>query len=79
MSKILSLKVKDDIFAETENIIGSIHKPRNAYINEALSFYNKFIKRRLLKEQLKKESRMISESSLEALRELELIEDEIPE
>jgi hypothetical protein len=79
VSKILSLKVKDDIFAETENIIGSIHKPRNAYINEALSFYNKFIKRRLLKEQLKKESRMISESSLEALRELELIEDEIPE
>jgi len=79
MSKILSLKVKDDVFAETENIIGSIHKPRNAYINEALSFYNKFIKRRLLKEQLKKESRMISESSLEALRELELIEDEIPE
>jgi len=79
MSKMLSLKVKDDVFAETEDIIGSIQKPRNAYINEALSFYNKFIKRRLLKEQFKKESQMISESSLKALRELELIEDEIPE
>ncbi len=79
MSKMLSLKVKDDVFAETEDIIGSIQKPRNAYINEALSFYNKFIRRRLLKEQFKKESQMISESSLEALRELELIEDEIPE
>lgn len=79
MSKMLSLKLKDDVFAETEDIIGSIQKPRNAYINEALSFYNKFIKRRLLKEQLKKESQIISESSLEALRELELIEDEIPE
>ena len=79
MSKMLSLKVKDDVFAETEDIIGSIQKPRNAYINEALSFYNKFIKRRLLKEQFKTESRMISESSMEALRELELIEDEIPE
>ena len=79
MSKMLSLKVKDDVFAETEDIIGSIQKPRNAYINEALSFYNKCIKRRLLKEQFKKESQMISESSLEALRELELIEDEIPE
>jgi len=76
---MLSLKVKDDVFAETEDIIGSLQKPRNAYINEALSFYNKFIKRRLLKEQFKKESQMISESSLEALRELELIEDEIPE
>ena len=79
MSKMLSLKVKDDVFAETEDIIGSLQKPRNAYINEALSFYNKFIKRRLLKEQFKKESQMISESSLKALRELELIEDEIPE
>jgi predicted transcriptional regulator len=79
MSKMLSLKVKDDVFAETEDIIESIHKPRNAYINEALSFYNKFIKRRLLKKQLKKESQMISASSMEALRELELIEDEMPE
>jgi len=79
MSKMISLKVKDDIFAETEDIIGSIHKPRNAYINEALIFYNKFIRRRLLKAQFKKESQMISESSLEALREIELIEDKIPE
>jgi hypothetical protein len=79
MSKILSLKVRDDVFAETEDIIESIHKPRNAYINEALSFYNKFIKRRLLKKQLRKESQMISASSIEALRELELIKDELPE
>ena len=79
MSKILSLKVKDDVFAETEDIIGSLHKPRNAYINDALSFYNKFMKRRLLRRQLKKESQMISASSIEALRELELIEDEMPE
>jgi hypothetical protein len=79
MSKMLSLKVRDDVFAETEDIIGSIQKPRNAYINEALIFYNKFIRRRLLKAQFKKESQMITESSIEALRELELIEDEIPE
>jgi len=79
MSKMLSLKLKDDVFAETEDIIGSIQKPRNAYINEALIFYNKFIKRSMLKKQFKKESQMISESSMEALRELELIEDDIPE
>ena len=79
MSKMLSLKLKDDVFAETEDIVGSIQKPRNAYINEALIFYNKFIKRSMLKKQFKKESQMISESSMEALRELELIEDDIPE
>lgn len=79
MSKTLSLKVKDDVFIETEDIIGSIHKPRNAYINDALSFYNKIIRRRLLKKQLTKESQMVSGSSLATLHELELIEDEIPE
>lgn len=79
MSKTLSLKLKDDVFEETEDIIENIHKPRNAYINEALSFYNKFVKRKLMKDLLKKESRLVSKSSLEALRELELIEDEIPE
>ncbi len=79
MSKTLSLKLKDEIFSETEDIIGSIHKPRNAYINEALSFYNKFIRRKILKGRLKKESRMVSASSLKALHELELLEDEIPE
>jgi hypothetical protein len=79
MSKTLSLKMRDDVFSETEEVIGTIHSSRNAYINDALSFYNKFIKRGLLKKQLKKESGTVSESSLEALRELELIEDHLPE
>lgn len=78
MSKILSLKLKDDVFEETEEIIETLHKPRNAYINEALSFYNKLVRRKRLKERLKKESRMVSASSMEALRELELLEDEMP-
>ena len=77
MSKTLSLKLKDEVFDETEGILEKIHKPRNAYINEALSFYNKFIKRSLLKNRLKKESRMVSASSLAVLHELELLEDEV--
>ncbi|MFV1950870.1 MAG: hypothetical protein ACC630_02760 [Nitrospinota bacterium] len=79
MSKTLSLKLKDEVFCETEDIIHTIHKPRNAYINDALSFYNKFINRKILKGLLKKESRMVSASSIEALHELELLEDDIPE
>lgn len=77
MSKTLSLKLKDDIFVETEDIIKIIRKPRNVYINDALNFYNKFIKRKILKDRLNKESCLVSESSLEVLRELELLEDEI--
>ena len=79
MSKNLSLKVRDEIFIETEDIIGKIDKPRNAYINEALHYYNKFMKRKMMKRLLKNESRLVSAASLEVLHELELIEDEIPE
>jgi len=78
MSKTLSLKLQDDIFSETEEVIATVHKPINSYINDALSFYNRFMKRTLLKKRLQKESRLVSESSLEALRELELIEDKLP-
>jgi len=79
MSKSLSLKLKDDVFSETEEIVSSIHRPRNAYINEALSFYNKLVRRKLLKKRLIKESRLVSASSIKALSELELLEDELPE
>ncbi len=77
MSKTLSLKLQDDIFLETEEVIAAVHKPRNSYINDAVSFYNRFMKRTLLRKRLQKESRLVSESSLEALRELELIEDKL--
>ena len=69
MYKTLSLKLRDDIYTETEEVIAAVHKPRNLYINDALSFYNSFMKRTLMRKQLKKESRLVSESSLEALRE----------
>jgi hypothetical protein len=77
MSKTLSVKFQDDIFSETEEVIAAVHKPRNSYINDALSFYNRFMKRTLLRKRLQKESRLVSESSFEALRELELIEDKL--
>lgn len=79
MSKLLSLKVKEEVFSETEDILSDIHMPRNAYINEALSFYNKFMKRKALGRRLRKESRIVSAGSMEALKELELLEDEIIE
>lgn len=73
--KILSLKLKDDVFNEAEKVIERIHVSRNAYINQALAFYNKINKRRLLREKLKKESQMVQATSLEVLREMEQLED----
>ncbi|MDA8089244.1 MAG: hypothetical protein M0Z61_03320 [Nitrospiraceae bacterium] len=77
--KNLSLKLRDDIFEETERIIAKAHKTRNAYINDALDFYNKINERKLLKEKLKKESRLVSKSSMEVLEEFEFMEDNLPD
>ena len=74
--KTLSLKLDDDIFDETEEITSKLKLARNRYINEALSVYNLFNKRRLLKTQLSKESKLTSSDSMEVLLEFEKLLDE---
>ena len=49
MSKVLSLKLQEEVFRETEEIVQRLRKPRNAYLNEAINLYNKLWKRRVLK------------------------------
>jgi hypothetical protein len=74
--KTLSLKLDDVVFRETEQVIGYVKKSRNRYINEALDYYNKLQKRDMLAMQLEKESKLVSEDSLEILHEFEQVEDE---
>ncbi len=74
--KVLSLKLKDEVFSEAEKLIEKIHVSRNAYINQALAFYNKVNKRRLLRKQLERESRETRAVSLEVLREMEKLDDD---
>ena len=73
----ISLKLQDGIFVETEAILARLKKPRNAYINEALEYYNSLQKRRFLALELQAEAKLASESSQEVLHEMEQIEDEI--
>ena len=73
--KNLSLKLQDAIFSETEKLASALKKNRNAYMNEALAFYNRYQKRRLLAEQLRRESALVADSSLEVLAEFESIDD----
>lgn len=75
MSKVLSLKLRDDVFLEIENIIQKLKIPRNTYINEALSFYNHQNRRKILQKQLARESRLVQNNSLEVLEEFEKLED----
>ena len=74
--KTLSLKLDDSIFGETEKILTKIKKSRNKYINEAVEFYNKYQRNKLIEEILKYESKMTQEDSLTILKEFEKIEYE---
>ncbi|MEJ7610165.1 MAG: hypothetical protein WKF88_03190 [Ferruginibacter sp.] len=74
--KTLSLKLDDKIFEETEEVTSKLKLARNRYINEAVSIYNLFNKRRLLKKQLIKESKLTSKDSMKILAEFEKFVDE---
>jgi hypothetical protein len=71
MPKVLSLKLKDEVFQEVEKIRHWSKCPRNAYFNQAINFYNKLWKRKLLKKTLAEESALVAENSLEVLRAFE--------
>ena len=72
--KTISVKIDDAIYGETENIVKSIKKPRNRYINDALEYYNKMQSRLILQKKLHFESKLVSESSMEVLKEFEQID-----
>jgi predicted transcriptional regulator len=74
--KTLSLKLDDKIFDEAEEITSQLNLARNRYINEAVSIYNTLNKRRLIKKQLAKESKLTNKDSMEVLREFEKLMDE---
>lgn len=74
--KTLSLKLDDEIFDETERISSKLKLARNRYINEAVNIYNLFNKRRLLKKQLEKDSKLSRKDSMDILNEFEKLTDE---
>jgi len=77
MTKIISLEIDELIYEETESILLNSQKPRNRYINEALKYYNYIQKRLMLENVLQQESKAVYASSLEVLKELEEIDDEL--
>ena len=74
--KTLSLKLDDKIFDEAEEITSQLKLARNRYINEAVSIYNLFNKRQLLKKKLAKESKLTAKDSMCILHEFEKLVDE---
>jgi hypothetical protein len=78
MAKLLSLKLRDEIFAEMETTIRRLKRPRNAYINEAVAHFNRLERRKLLGELLVRESAAVMDESMRVLKEFEAV-DEVPE
>ncbi len=77
MSKAILLKLNDNIFSETETVVKQIDTKRNMYINIAVAYYNRLMKRKLLKDKYLKESKLVSKESIKVLHEFEASEDEI--
>ena len=74
--KTISLKLDDSVFTETEKVLTQVKKSRNRYINEAVNFYNKLQKRKILASKLEKESKLIKNESMRILYEFEIIDNE---
>jgi hypothetical protein len=74
--KTLSLKLDDNIFDETEDLLTKVKKSRNRYINEAVDYYNRINRRNLIARKLTKESRLVKKESLLVLAEFEALQDE---
>ena len=73
--KTLSLKLDDTVYEETELLLEKIKKPRNRYINEALQYYNRIQKRKLISKLLVLESKLVSEESMNVLNEFENLDE----
>lgn len=74
--KTLSLKLDESVFNETEEVLLQVKKSRNRYINDALNFYNKLQKRKLVASRLEKESYLIKDESMLVLHEFEALDYE---
>jgi 3-methyladenine DNA glycosylase AlkD len=73
--KTLSLKLDEIVYEETEKLLEKIKKPRNRYINDALHYYNQIQKKKIISDQLMKESKLVSDESMNVLNEFEKLED----
>jgi len=74
--KTLSLKLDDNIFDETEDVLIKLKKSRNRYINEAVDYYNRINRRNLISKKLSRESKLVKRESLAVLAEFETLQDE---
>jgi hypothetical protein len=75
MSKVLSLKLDENAYQETEAIRKRLNMPRNLYIRKALAHFNALYTRKALAQDYQKTSQHVSAAHLDYLKETELLDD----
>lgn len=75
MSKVLSLKLDETAYQETEAIRKRLNMPRNLYIRKALAHFNALYARKVLAQEYQKTSQHLSAAHLAYLKETELLDD----
>jgi hypothetical protein len=73
--KSVSVKIDKKVFKDTDEISSALKLPRNSYIHDALTLYNNYNKRQILKEKLKRESSLAKQVSMQILEIFEQLDD----
>jgi hypothetical protein len=71
--KVISIKLKENIFKDVETLAKQCHVSRNTYISNALDFYNKNCKSKW-RDKLRRASKLVGKDSLDFLKEIEGID-----
>lgn len=73
--KKLSIILEDNTFGNAELFSTKLNVTRNNYFNEGVGTFNKYNKRKFLKTQLLKESKLTSKEKMSVLKEFEKLID----
>lgn len=71
MSKLISVKINDDVFTTLERLAKGERMTRNAYINRALKLINRLYSRRQLRKIIREEVRRGRSETMRVLKEYE--------
>ncbi|HYG40528.1 MAG TPA: hypothetical protein VD908_17990 [Cytophagales bacterium] len=71
----ISLKLEEEILKEAESLSKSLETSRNKYINIALEYYNKKVKREILSKQMAEASLICRKESMNVLNDFEKFDD----
>ncbi len=71
MSKAISLKIEDQIFDKTEELISGLKISRNKYINDAQESYNRMEEMEKVTALLVKASILVRDNSIEVMQDFE--------